>query len=74
MELDDKDKTLILLSSLHESFEPLNNALIYGKYGTIKLEEVQSVIINWELTKMKDLKVDDSSEGLNVSRVLISKS
>lgn len=72
MELDDEDKTLILLSSLHKSFEPLNNALIYGKYGTIKLEEVQSVIINWELTKMKDLKVDDSGEGLNVPRVLIS--
>ncbi|MCI42010.1 hypothetical protein A2U01_0063245, partial [Trifolium medium] len=35
---------------------------------TITLEEVQATLRTKKLTKFKDLKVDDSGEGLNVSK------
>ncbi|PNX63781.1 cytochrome p450, partial [Trifolium pratense] len=51
-----------------KSFEHLKDALLYGKEGTVTLEEVQSALRTKELTRMRDLKIDDSGEGLNVAR------
>ena len=42
--------------------------MFYGKEGTITLKEAQVALRTKELTKFKELKVDDSGEGLNVSR------
>jgi len=42
--------------------------MLYDKDGTITLNEVQAALRTKELTKFKWLKVDDSGEGLNVSR------
>ncbi|MCI42024.1 hypothetical protein A2U01_0063259, partial [Trifolium medium] len=39
-----------------------------GKEGTITLDKVQSALRTKELTKLRDLKVNDSAEGLNVAR------
>jgi len=66
--LEDEDKTLHLLCSFPRSFENFKDAMLYGKEGTITLEEVQVALRTKELTKFKELKVDDSGKGLNVSR------
>jgi len=66
--LEDEDKVLHLLRALPRSFENFKDAMLYGKEGTITLEEVQVALRTKELTKFKELKVDDSGEGLNVSR------
>ncbi|KAK2372802.1 alpha carbonic anhydrase [Trifolium repens] len=66
--LEDEDKTFHLLCALPKSYEHLKDALLYGKEGTITLDEVQSALRTKELTKFKDLKVDDGAEGLNVMR------
>jgi len=66
--LEDEDKALHLLCALPRSFENFKDTMLYGKEGTITLEEVQAVLRTKELTKFKELKVDDSGEGLNVSR------
>jgi len=42
--------------------------MLYGKEGIITLEEVHEALRTKELIKFKELKVDDSGEGLNVSR------
>ena len=62
------DKAFHLLCVLPKSYENLKDALLYGKEGTITLDEVQSALRTKELTKFKDLKVDDGAEGLNVAR------
>lgn len=67
-ELDSKDTTLLLLSLLHNFFENYKDDLIYGKeYNTI-LKEVQSDIRIKKLTKMKELKIENSDKCLNVSK------
>jgi len=66
--LEDEDKALHLLCALPRSFENFKDTMLYGKEGTITLEEVQATLRTKELTKFKELKVDDSGEGLNVSR------
>ncbi|KAK2362411.1 alpha carbonic anhydrase [Trifolium repens] len=66
--LEDEDKAFHLLSALPKSLENLKDALLYGKEGTITLDEVQSALRTKEMTKLRDLKIDDSGEGLNVAR------
>ncbi|KAK2417659.1 alpha carbonic anhydrase [Trifolium repens] len=68
VKLEDEDKAFHLLCALPKSYENLKDALLYGKEGTITLDEVQSALRTKELTKFKDLKVDDGAEGLNVMR------
>jgi len=68
MNLEDEDKALHLLCALPRSFENFKGTMLYGKEGTITLEEVQATLITKDLTKFKELKCDDSGEGLNVSR------
>lgn len=66
--MEDEDKALLLLCSLPKSFEHFKDTILYGKEGTTTLEEVQSALRTKELTKFKDLKIDDGGEGLNVTR------
>jgi len=66
--VEDEDKALLLLCSLPKSFEYFKDTILCGKEGSTTLEEVQAALRTKELTKFKDLKVDDSGEGLNVSR------
>jgi len=66
--LGDEDKAILLLCALPRSFESFKNTMLYGKEGTVNLEEVQAALRTRELTKSKDLKNDENSEGLSVSR------
>jgi hypothetical protein len=42
--------------------------MLYGKEGTITLEEVQAALRTKKLTKSKELRADENGEGLSVSR------
>ncbi|PNX65946.1 cytochrome p450, partial [Trifolium pratense] len=64
--IEDEDKAFHLLCALPKPFENLKDALLYGKEDTITFDEVRSALRTKEMTKMRDLKVDDSGEGLNV--------
>ncbi|CAJ2657089.1 unnamed protein product [Trifolium pratense] len=66
--LEDEDKAFHLLCALPKSLENLKDALLYSKEGIITLNEVQSALRTKVLTKLRDLRVDDSAEGLNVTR------
>ncbi|KAK2414734.1 secreted RxLR effector protein [Trifolium repens] len=66
--LEDEDKAFHLLCAFPKSLENLKDALLFGKEGTITLDEVQSALRTKELSKFKDLKIEDSGEGLNVAR------
>jgi hypothetical protein len=66
--LEDEDKVTLLLCDLPRSFESFKNTMLYGKEGTITLEEFQAALRTKELTKSKDLRVDENDEGLSVSR------
>ena len=66
--LGDEDKAILLLCALPRSFELFKDIMLYGKEGTVTLEEVQAALINKELTKSNDLRADENSEGLSVSR------
>ncbi|MCH84154.1 acylamino-acid-releasing enzyme, partial [Trifolium medium] len=60
------DKVLIEVAR-ETSYKNFKDTMLYGKEGTITLDEVQSALRTKELDKFKDLKVDDSGECLNVS-------
>ncbi|PNX90687.1 cytochrome p450, partial [Trifolium pratense] len=64
--IENEDKAFHLL--LPKSLENLKDTLLYGKEGTITLDEVQSALRTKDMTKMRDLKIDGSGEGLNVAR------
>jgi len=66
--LEDEDKYILLLCTLPRSFESFKDTMLYGKEGTVTLEEVQAALRTKELTKSKDLRADENDEGLSVSR------
>ena len=66
--LEDEDKAILLLCALPRSFESFKDTMLYGKEGTVTLEEVQAALRTKELTKSKDLRVHENGEGLSVSR------
>jgi len=65
---DDEDKVILLLCALPRSFESFKEIMLYGKDGTVTLEEVQAALRTKQLTKSKDLRADENGEGLSVSR------
>jgi len=68
VQLEDEDKVILLLCALPRSFESFKDTMLYGKEGTVTLEEVQPALRTKELTKFKDLRADENNEGLSVSR------
>src|SRR6266487_1786554 len=68
VKIEDEDQAFHLLCVLPKFLENLKDSLLYGKEGTITLDEVQSALRTKELTKLRDLRVDDSGEGLSVAR------
>ncbi|MCI84470.1 cytochrome P450, partial [Trifolium medium] len=60
--LEDEDKVFHLLCAFPKSLDNLKDVLLYGKEGTVTLDEVQPALRTNELTKLRDLKVDDSGE------------
>jgi len=68
VQLEDEDKSILLLCALPKSFESLKDTMLYGKEGTVTLEEVQAALRTKELIKSKDLRTDENGEGLSVSR------
>jgi hypothetical protein len=56
------------LYDLPRPYEYFNDTMFYGKEGIVTLEEFQATLRTKELTKLRDLKVNDSGEGLSVSR------
>lgn len=68
MPFDDEDKDLLLLNSLSRSFKNFEDAFLDGKKYNITLQNVRSNIRINDLTKIKELKVDDRGEYLNVLR------
>jgi len=68
VQLEDEDKAILLLCTLPKSFESFKDTMLCGKEGTVTLEEVQAALRTKELTKSKDLRIHESSEGLSVSR------
>lgn len=68
MDIKDQDRDIPLLSSLLGSFDHFQDALLYSKKYTVTLREVQMTERSKEFSTVKDLKIDDSSESLSVSR------
>jgi len=68
VQLKDEDKAILLLCALPKSYESFKDIMLYGKEGTVTLEEVQAALRTKELTKSKDLRIHENGEGLSVSR------
>lgn len=66
MKIDDEVKALLLLISLPLSFEKFKDTLICGKEGYIFFGGIQTGVRSNQFSKMKDLKIEDISEGLSV--------
>lgn len=63
---NDEDKAIMLLNSLPKSHDHLKDAMMYGRDGTIFLEEVQSALRAKELQKVNEGKHEPAREGLNI--------
>lgn len=61
VKINDEDKPLLFLISLHRLFEHFKNVLISS-------DEVYTTVISKKFSKGKDLNIDDSDEGLSVSK------
>ena len=51
--LEDEDKLILLLCALPRSFESFKDTKLYGKEGTVSLEEVKAALRTNELTKSR---------------------
>ena len=69
--LEDEDKVILLLCALLKSFESFKDTMLYGKEGTLTLEEVQAALRTKGLTKSKDLRADENGEGLSVQEGMV---
>ena len=65
IDLKDEDKTLILLSSLSDSFEHFVDTLLYGRQ-TLTLKDVKSALESKDLKKKSNGKEQSYGEGLSV--------
>jgi hypothetical protein len=65
--LKDEGKAILLLCALPWSFESFKDIMLYSKEGTATLEEDQAALRTKKLTKSKDLRDDENSEGLSIS-------
>ncbi|MCI36216.1 cytochrome P450, partial [Trifolium medium] len=62
--IDDLANIDVNLEDEDKSLENFKDALLYGKEGTITLDKVQSALRTKELSKFRDLKIEnDSGEG-----------
>jgi len=68
VQLEDEDKAILLLCALPKSYESFKDTMLYGKEGIVTVEEVQAALRTKELTKSKDLRINENGEGLSVSR------
>jgi len=68
VQLEDEDKAILLLCALPKSLESFKDIMLYGKEGTVTLEEVQAALRTKELIKSKDLRIHENFEGLSVSK------
>jgi len=68
VKLEDEDKAILLFCALPRSFESFKDSMLYGKERTVTLEEVHAALRTKELTNSKDLRADENSEDLSVSR------
>jgi len=66
VDLKDEDKAILLLCALSRSFESFKDIILYGKEGTVTLEEVQAALRAKKLTKSKTLIADENGEGPSV--------
>lgn len=66
--LDVEDKAIMLLNALPKSYENLRDTLLFGRTGTITLEEVQNMIQTKELQKHNHGERENQAESLNVKK------
>ena len=67
VEMEDEDKTIILLNALPSSFDHLKDVMLNGRETTITLEEVQCALKAKERQK-SSLKQDVGSQALTVGK------
>jgi len=65
VQVEDGDKVILLLCALPKSYESFKDTMLYGKEGTVTLEQVQAALRTKELTKSKDLRIHENGEGLS---------
>jgi len=65
MEIDDKDKALLLLNSLPDTYEHLVTTLLYGK-EKIKFIDMSNALVNNEYRKDQIVHKESTSESLTV--------
>jgi len=68
IDINNEDKIILLLCALPRFFEHFKYNMFYDKENTVTYDEVQLALRMKELTKLKDLKFDESVDYLSVSR------
>ena len=66
IKMEDEEQALILLNAMPKTYEPLEDAMLYGREQTLILEEVQSAIRAKELQRRIEVKGETIGEGLLV--------
>ena len=73
MEIDDKDKALLLLNSLPDTYEHLTTTLLYGK-DKIKLNDISNALMN-NVVRKKDQHAhrNSNSEAFTIRAIVVLK-
>ncbi|XP_041999935.1 uncharacterized protein LOC121749432 [Salvia splendens] len=64
--IKDEDKVILLLNALSKSHEELQDAIMYGREGTITFFEVQSALGAKEFPRSRSQVQDQAAESLNI--------
>lgn len=68
MKIDDENMFILMLTPLLRSFKHFKDVLLYSTKVTITMDEVHMVVKSERISMMKILEVNDSDQGLSISK------
>ena len=73
VKIDDEVKTILLLNALPKVYDQMRDAILFGREGTVTLQQVQSALRSKELQRNGDPANASAPDSLNIKKFKAKK-